>query len=562
MIKNVLQYSLIFFSLFIFVVHVNAAEQINDYNTTIMVNSDATITVTEEIGYDFGDAQKHGIYRDIPVKYKARGGNYKLRVSNVSVVDGKGSLWNFIEQKNGNDLRIKIGDANKYVTGEKTYIITYTVARALNFIDGHPELYWNVIGDNWNVPMAKVHARVFTSNGIEIQENSCFAGAVGTTDSCLNQLLSDDNVYFAHENLGPHDVFTIVVGLPEGSIREPSLWQDILWIVEDNWILFIPVIVLIVMSTLWYLRGRDPHGRGTIVPEYDAPEDLTPSEIGTIVDENAHMKDVSAMFIDLAVRGYLKIKKIDKDGIFSNDDYELIKLRDESSLAVKFEKDFFQAIFGTGQSVKLSDLKNKFYKDLSSIRREIYQQTVTKQYFVANPKKVRSLYIGIGGFMAFAGFFVGGFVGGYGILALSMSGAIIAIFGFFMPQRTMKGALMRERIEGLKLYLETAEKDRINFHNAPEKNPERFEKLLPYAMVLGVETQWAQQFADIYTQTPQWYEGSGSMNSLLLANSLSTFSSKAGSTIASSPSSASSGGSGFSGGGGGGGFGGGGGGSW
>ncbi|MCX6743757.1 MAG: DUF2207 domain-containing protein, partial [Candidatus Parcubacteria bacterium] len=115
-------------------------------------------------------------------------------------------------------------------------------------------------------------------------------------------------------------------------------------------------------------------------------------------------------------------------------------------------------------------------------------------------------------------------------------------------------------------FLTVAEKDRIKFHNAPEKNPELFEKLLPYAMVLGVENQWAGQFADIYKQPPKWYstnENLSAFNSLSLVNGMHTFSAQASSTLYSVPASASSGSSGFSGGGGsGGGFGGGGGGSW
>jgi uncharacterized membrane protein len=135
-----------------------------------------------------------------------------------------------------------------------------------------------------------------------------------------------------------------------------------------------------------------------------------------------------------------------------------------------------------------------------------------------------------------------------------------------MPQKTLKGVATKEYILGLKKYLSVAEKDRLKFHNAPDKNPQRFEKLLPYAMVLGVEKEWAEQFKDIYKQNPNWYEDrTGSpvaFNSLIFVNSLNSFSSEANSSLYSNPSSGASGGSGFSGGGSGGGFGGGGGGSW
>ena len=134
-----------------------------------------------------------------------------------------------------------------------------------------------------------------------------------------------------------------------------------------------------------------------------------------------------------------------------------------------------------------------------------------------------------------------------------------------MPAKTRQGALAKEHILGLKRYLTVAEKDRIEFHNAPEKNPEHFEKLLPYAMVLGVEQEWAKQFAGIYNQQPNWYDDSSGkyFTAFALTDSLNNFQAKADTTLASRPSSASSCGSGFGGVGfSGGGFGGGGGGSW
>lgn len=564
MVKKLLQSGLLVVGILFLTVPVQAQEKIDVYDTSIVINEDATITVEETIHYDFGSDQRHGIYRDIPVKYKARGGTFKLRIDNISVVDGSGAQWNFKKEKSGNDLRLKIGDANKYVTGKQKYVITYTVARALNYFDDHIELYWNVIGAGWGVPMEKVHARISTPAGVEIQESVCFAGTLGTREGCLNRLPQEQEVYFGHDHLDPFSVFTVVVGVPPASIIEPSLWQKTLWIVRDNWVLFVPVIVLVYMYGRWLRHGKDPRGRGTIVPHYEAPEGLTPAEVGTVIDENTQTKDISATLVDLAVRGYIKIRKIDGESILAKDDYELTKLKSENELSVDFEKKLVSKIFGSATTKQISDLKNKFYTTIPEIRKDIYAQTVEKKFFAKSPRQVRSFYGGIGGFIVFSSFFLGGFLGGLAIAAIAVSGVIVLSFAFFMPQRTHKGVLMREQIEGLKLYLETAEKDRINFHNAPEKKPEQFEKLLPYAMVLGVEKAWAGQFSDIYTENPTWYESSTPMNALLLSDSLSTFSSKAGSTMTSSPSSsASSGGSGFSsGGGGGGGFGGGGGGSW
>jgi uncharacterized membrane protein len=232
-----------------------------------------------------------------------------------------------------------------------------------------------------------------------------------------------------------------------------------------------------------------------------------------------------------------------------------------------FEKKIMEALFDSQKEIKLSDLKNKFYKELRIISSEIYDSVVNKGYFVKNPNKVRAIYISSAIAVVFVIYLFANlvsFLGAIGIVSIILSCIVIAIFGWLMPKRTKKGAIARENILGLKQYLSVAEKERIKFHNAPKKNPEQFEKLLPYAMVLGVEKEWAKQFEGIYNQAPSWYEGNfpSGFSAIILANSLGNFSSAAYSNLSSSPSSAASGGSGFSGGGVGGGFGGGGGGSW
>ena len=273
---------------------------------------------------------------------------------------------------------------------------------------------------------------------------------------------------------------------------------------------------------------------------------------------------MSAEIVNLAVKGYIKIMYIEKKGILKADDYELEKLTVKGDGLNEFQYALLKALFADKTKIRLSDLKNKFYKDLNDIIDRIYQTTVSKGYFFKNPKKVRGFYVGLAIAVLVIGWFVGPFLGWIGVASAWITGVLILIFGNVMPKKTKKGVKAREKILGLKMYLEVAEKDRINFHNAPEKRPEVFEELLPFAIVLGVEKKWAKQFEGVYQESPNWYSAQSARNfsALALADSLNSFQSQADSTLASMPSSASSGGSGFSGGGSGGGFGGGGGGSW
>src|SRR6476469_5349383 len=93
-------------------------ESVANYVSEITVNQDSSLNVVETISYDFGINQRHGIFRNIPYKYKARGGNFKLRLSDFKVTDEAGQAINFEKSTSGNDVVLKIGDPDKTITGQ------------------------------------------------------------------------------------------------------------------------------------------------------------------------------------------------------------------------------------------------------------------------------------------------------------------------------------------------------------------------------------------------------------------------------------------------------------
>ena len=562
-----------------FLPKISLAEAISSFNSQIKINADASINITETIYYDFGDAAHHGIFRDIPYHYQARGGNYDVKISIGSVTDLDHNPYQYTTSNINGQVEVKIGDPNTTVTGAHTYVINYSVLGAINYFSDHDELYWNVTGNQWQVPIDQATAQVFLPGNIPVGQiqKQCFEGNSGSTASCSGTSYSSptavtsDQVSFNQYQLGPSQGLTIVVGFPKGLVTQPSAWQKFLWTLRDNWGLGLPILALLLMFYLWHSKGKDPAGFSTIVAQYEAPEGLTPTEAGTIIDETADNKDISAEIIYLATRGYIKITRLESKilGLFNHTDYQLDLLKDGKDLPNEFEQLMLTALFGMATTVKLSQLKNQFYQDLIKIRKSIFKSVVDKGYFLQNPNTVRSLYISGAVLMVFASIWFGaGTQNVYNFLGLITSALIVGAFGYFMPKRTVKGAQAKQYILGLKMYLSVAEADRLKFFNAPEKSPERFEKLLPYAMVLGVEKDWAKQFEGLYSQPPGWYNDpyGGAFNAVIFTNSLHSFSQSAGTTFASRPGGgggAWGGGSGFGGGGfSGGGFGGGGGGGW
>lgn len=542
-------------------------EKIQNFDANIIVNADSSLNVTEKIVYDFAELQRHGIYRDIPYKYKARGGRFSVKLSDITIVDENGDDYNFTTSKQGDNKRIKVGDADRYISGIHTYMISYKVERALNYFDEHDELYWNVTGIEWQVPIDWAGATVKLPQDIATDklQTTCYTGVYGSTaGDCQIEIKENGEITFISDyKLRAYEGLTVVIGWPKGMVAKPALLQRTIWFLQDNYYFFLPFVILAASFSYWWTRGRDPKMQGAVVAEYEAPDGLSPAEIGTIVDGKADNKDITAELIDLAIKGYLKIKQTG----MGKKDYRLIKLKEPDSLSRDYDKKLMEGIFGGKNEVAMKDLTNKFYKDMKTISSQVYSAVTSKGYYAKNPVKAKFGCLFIFGIIGlFGSFWLGGILTNFFLgAAVFISGLIMIIFSMFMPKRTPKGTEILRRILGFKEFLQVTEKERLKFHNPPKMVPEMFEKLLPYAMALGVEGKWAKNFENIYKQQPDWYEGyqGGGFSAVYLASSLSTFSSNSASVMTSQPSSsASGGGSGFSGGGSGGGFGGGGGGSW
>ncbi|MDP2586717.1 MAG: DUF2207 domain-containing protein [Candidatus Komeilibacteria bacterium] len=535
-------------------------EYIDDFQAELKINQDNSVNVAETIVYNFGDMQRHGIYRDLPYRYFARGGKFTVKVEVLGVTDANNQPVNYQLKKQDGNIQIKIGDENVLVSGRVTYKISYRLNRVINFFNDHDELYWNVTGNNWPVAIDRAGIVVKLPPGIlaSTLQTDCYTGLSGSTEqNCQVTNITNSQVgYSSFNTLLANEGLTVVLGWPKGILTAPSFFQQVGWVLKDNPLILLPLLVLVIMMLLWYFHGRDLGTKKTVIPFYEAPANLLPVEVGTLIDERVNLRDISSTFIHLAVRGYLKIKKL------TGNDWELFKLKDFSGLEL-WEKEFAQEVFGSAKQVKLSELKNRFYKYLPKLKREVYDSLVLKKFFPVSPGKVRAHYLVFGALLFAVGLGVLPFFnGGFNIGALILSAILIILIGQVMPRKTEAGSNTVTEIKGYQLYLGVAEKSRLDFHNAPQKTPAVFEQHLPYAMALGVEKKWAGQFANIYVTPPSWYDGNfTAFNTIALVSSLNSFDSHSRSVITSQPG-AASGHSGFSGGSSGGGFGGGGGGSW
>jgi len=548
---------------------------INKFHSDIMINEDSSVVVKETIGVEFHQS-RHGIYREIPFKYRDEFGKVITTPTRVlSVTDESGKSWNYQVKKTGPMIHIRIGDAKRYVKGDQTYVVTYVVENVILFFSDHDELYWNVTGNDWKAPIKEASATV----SLTIKDKSKnlmvagFEGGYGSKEECGVETYDNSGRFFTKRSLKMGEGLTIVFGWDKGLVFPPSSWKKFLWAMNlrENWIFLLPIFSFLYMANRWYRKGRDPRVRESVTVMYEPPKfdnkPLTPGEVGALIDEKLDPRDITSTIIGLAVKGYIKIEETKKEGlIFDRSDYYLKKVKDPDSNLNPFEMELMKSLLpGDLPGVFISSLKNKFYTNLDLLKKALYGELIRKKYILSSPEKVRNSYMVAGivvlvfAILAFLFLIPGS--GGKSFLAGLLTGVPVLAFAKFMPVKTRLGASAYMDILGFQEFMNRAEKDRLE--RMGDMN--LFSKFLPYAIALDVADNWAKAFGGIYQDPPDWYVspvGFRTFSPYVFTHSLNSVTSDLSSAMFSAPR-GTGGGGGFGGGGSsGGGFGGGGGGSW
>jgi uncharacterized membrane protein YgcG len=377
-------------------------------------------------------------------------------------------------------------------------------------------------------------------------------------------------MYQTTRTLAPGENMTFAVNFPLGTFHKPTAadwWRDNGGNVAAT---LLPILLAFgIAYRKWHKDGKDIKGRGTIIPEYGPPDGLRAAEADVINHYKLGKNAISATIIDLAIRKYLKIIEGQDNGILGigkHKTYTLQRLPVPATDTLKpYEQQIYDGLFPSGDTTEIATLKSKFYITSAAVQKYIPENLTKEGYFPSKP--------GLAGFWLYGAailfFALAVLFRSYISLGLVVGGLIFLAFAALMPRRTQKGVDAKDTLAGLKLYMDTAEKDRIAMLQSanapyaerstePTKTVELFEKLLPYAMVLGVEQSWAKQFESIYSSPPDWYSGNWTAFSTgYLVGSLNDSMSAMNSSFAAPSSSGSGSGGSFSGGGGGGGGGGG-----
>jgi uncharacterized membrane protein YgcG len=607
-----------------FTANINAEEKILEFNSHIQVLTNGDIQVKELITVNSENYRiKHGITRDIPTIYFDNFLTHKTANINITNVTLDGNPITYHKQNLINGIRLYIGSKYSYVSkGKHTYGIEYFATHQVIELNESDGLYWNVTGNGWQFPILKASVDVYfppSTDNINILKEEAWTGKQGSKDKYYQSKTFSDHIHFeTTKSLAHSQGFTIQVTWPTGLITDRT---SVTWLfIKNNIFWFLSVIMLIVYPLYFYRTwkkyGVDPE-KGAIYPIFSPPNNVSPAAIRFITEQYNDSKSFSVAIMNLAVKKYISIEQKSKKK------YILTKASnsDQGKLS-RGEKRIYSYLFRNRSSITISNTYNSKIKAANDILDKTLIDEYKDQCYRDNKKlwlfgvflSIVSIFFNWGHFFNFSAYAKNFIIMPLIAIIFSASlmiltkryyqkllvtivpiialfvimgaqkhdiyGAYIAIiifivfmnalFYYLIQSPTVFGRKLLDKIEGFKLYLSTAEKDRLEIMHPPEMTPHIFEKYLPYAMALGVENKWSKQFnnamkiqgKDANTYQPSWYIGNNYSNFNFATAATAIGAGLASSVVsaATPPSSNSSGGfggGGFSGGGGGGGGGGG-----
>jgi len=588
-----------------------AAEKIHSFHSDIILHVDGEVHVVETIQIQVEHNNiRRGIFRDFPTIYKTPWLTKSTVGFEVEKVMRNGQPEPFNTEPLAGGVRIYIGDKNKMVPrGLQTYTIAYRTDRQLAFLETHDRFAWNVTGNGWGFAIDQVTASVHLPDEIPttaIMEQAAWTGFAGDTGADYQTEIDGQTVLIQSTRaLRPYQGLTLRIEFIKGYFtNNRSAFMDF---ISDNLFWLLMVITLISLMVFYWMAwdrvGRDPEP-GVIMPRFYPPDEMSPAAMRYVLNEKADGKSFTAALINLAVKGYIQLAKIKsgyritrqdnqtKDNASKGEQFILQKLlRSKDSLVIdkKYNSQVKTAQSGLVTKIK-QEYKDKCFKNnwvYAFIGMGISVLVMLALLLHHNPGD-RSAFGVIGQIVLFAVvmFFIfkSKPLGWMPVIVvfvvmsnLNLSVELFVMLGFLivvnlifiylLKAPTPFGRELMDKIEGFKLYLSTAEQNRLEIMHPPQMTPELFERYLPFALALGVENQWSEQFATYLKQAaldpqeyqPTWYSGHSFDLSSSGSRSFGAISGGMASTLssASTAPSSSSGGGGFSGGGGGGGGGGG-----
>ncbi|MBO5328796.1 MAG: DUF2207 domain-containing protein, partial [Clostridia bacterium] len=579
---------------------------IQNYDVIYDINSDRSMTVTENITILYQGANSTGFYRDIPINDK----ELVKKVSVYEIINGVESQVAYYKEDYEGFYSLSIGDYSIKTgqTHEYKIVFDYAITRPKN----DDAIFLNAIGYGWDCEIYDVDITLNLPEGLNAEKTKYY---VGNTFTDSNDYTYNNNAIYAHvDHLAKETGVTFDLYFESGIL---STYFDF----TPYYFVIAGLVILVIVIALKFLKFTQLPI--TPVVNFTAPDEMDPLVMGKYIDNHVSPEDITSLIYYWASKGYLQIN-LDNPN-------DPILIQNVSALPMHLPQHqitTFNSLFSSGSVVQISSLANKFYVTIDSVTRQV-NTAISGLYTKSSSSAallfsligavfislvpVIATYISYGSFKeSLSCFFmiipallvyaiaertfrhkhkysknklVGGFIGAAVVAAVctafyviyvnileyhvidtiplvltSMLGFASVIISATFIERSEDYTKILNNVVGFKNFILYAEKDRLEA--MLEADPQLYYHVLPYANVLGVTDIWEDKFKDLTLTPPTWLVSNGVYTSsyyraAIFSRAIRTSNASMFRTMSSRPS--PKGGSGFGGRGGRGGFGGGGG---
>lgn len=510
----------------------------NQYDVSITVNDDGTMSIVEDQVVEFSGRFSHG-FASIPLSRVEEIENVDVSIGNSastlepaeyirqSRYDEDPGTYTYYTLDGNLELDYGFEPTDYSGTELRHVQLSYDVVGGLrSYPDLEPpnqQVWWIAISD-------------LVTEVAPIENSTVTVTLPETVDPAQLILepedgtVSDNTITWTKTDLGTNDDFEVRAQFPIITAAVAPAWQ-----LQDDQLrqereekeerqaiagtfLFGAGLLLfvaggIVISGLWYIRGRDPHVG--LVAEYlaEPPDDLGPGAAGALIDEYVQVRDIVGTVVDLTNRGVIELVtpgNANSDAP-SKASGTTLNLKQHSQTLRDYEQKLLKAIFpGDSTSTTLGAVQNTFTGYSDEINDALYQALVDHKYFSESPEETRDLWKKIFRLIPVLGIVIAVSIvflaGGYSNwIFFPIVTAIILAFlsrslSNSMPKKTREGAEAAAKWNAFRKYLEDIEK-RENL----EESTAIFQKYIAYAVAFGLEHAWVEKFTSVDTPIPGWW---------------------------------------------------------
>ena len=513
------------------------SEKIRNYEVTVQINKNGTLTVNEVIDYQFGEEFKHGIYRDIPLRSKRFGFDVHKSFIKMNWIKRDGKDEEYTKNHFYEGIRYRIGSETELVNLYKTesiYELNYDIYNAVFEKDGIYQVYYNAIGQFWNVPIEQASVIIRFPDGQKIKKNEIeklevYTGSYGEKGENYDILENDEEIHISTKELEAKNGLTFMLNLKTDKIS-PTLVDKLKIVYLSNpAIIILPFLLLfltIYSIVTWKFFGKDPQGK-SVIPEFNLPKDISPMFAAYINGERDTVEILNAGIFTLLTKGFIVANRVNGEIKYNKESKTVYtqetELAEEERMlldALSSEKnDIFgseKRIYNKANSI-IKILKDKYhkiiYKNNGSFLVPFYCAAPVFMIFIFSQTnfEIFNTFIILYILITLGSFFhriwitvskkllIGlliivilgvSFYQGIEIFVFTTYFVILFIvYAKLIGKYTNEGLRKKEYLKGMKMYIKTAEENQIRKFDNVKELIEYFNGILPFAVALGVKNE-------------------------------------------------------------------------